>query len=91
MRPRRILAIILLALIAIYAGDWLGARLGLFHGGTYGAVRVKKTLAVLQKNEKNEFYFLPTEDVPCVNSMFPHFGVQPCWYLMRHPVQQVQM
>ncbi len=89
---KRALGIFVAAAIVIYAGDYLSARFGFpNHREIYGTVMVKRNYAVLQKNKKEEYYFLPPEAQTCVNSLFPHFGVPPCWYLRRHPVQEVKM
>jgi len=41
------------------------------------------------KNGKTEYTFDPPVPQECVNSLFPHFGDPPCWYLSRHKRQQV--
>jgi hypothetical protein len=89
---KRALGLCVLLLLFIYAADFLSARFGFpNHRAIYGSVVVDKTYAVTQKNQKQEFYFLPPETQTCVNSLFPHFGAPPCWYLKRHQSQQVQM
>src|SRR6478752_4843343 len=53
----------------------------------YGSVVVSHYYAVLQKSGKTQFIFdLPAPET-CVNALFPHSGMQPCWYLSRHPEQ----
>jgi hypothetical protein len=92
VRIKRAFGIVLLALILFYIGDDLSARLGLpGHRPTFGTVRVRRQIDVPQKNKKTEFYFEPPEDQACVNALFPHFGVQPCWYLNRHKNIKVNM
>jgi len=89
---KRTLGAVLLALTVFYIGDYASARFGFpGHRPTFGTVQVRRTLAVPQKNKKTEFYFNPPEDQACVNALFPHFGVQPCWYLKRHATVQVDM
>jgi hypothetical protein len=51
----------------------------------YGSVVVSHYYAVLQKNGKTEFIFDPPQPETCVHALFPHSGMQPCWYLRRHP------
>jgi hypothetical protein len=53
----------------------------------YGSVTVNHYYAVLQKNGKTNFIFDPPGPQTCVNSLFPHAGFLPCWYLSRHPDQ----
>ena len=57
----------------------------------YGAVTVNHYYAVLQKNGKTQFIFDPPQGVACVNSLFPHAGALPCWYLSRHPEQRTNI
>jgi hypothetical protein len=57
----------------------------------YGSVIVRRTYAVLQKNGKIQFIFDPPAPESCVNSLFPHSGMQPCWYLRRHPEQRTNI
>lgn len=57
----------------------------------YGSVVVNHYYAVLQKNGKTQFIFDPPSPETCVNSLFPHSGMQPCWYLRRHPEQRTNI
>ena len=74
-----------------------GADLGLFrvrvaaNRNPYGSVVVRRTYAVLQKNGKTQFIFDPPAPENCVNALFPHSGMQPCWYLRRHPEQRTNI
>jgi hypothetical protein len=57
----------------------------------YGSVVVSHYYAVLQKNGKTEYIFDPPQPESCVHAMFPHAGMQPCWYLSRHPDQRTNI
>jgi len=57
----------------------------------YGAVTVNHYTAVLQKNGKTTLTFDPPTPWTCVNSLFPHQGWLPCWYLSRHPDQRTDI
>lgn len=57
----------------------------------YGSVTVEHYYAVLQKNGKTTFTFEPPQPWTCVNSLFPHAGFLPCWYLSRHPEQRTDI
>jgi hypothetical protein len=57
----------------------------------YGSVVVRRTYAVLQKNGKTQFILDPPAPESCVNSLFPHSDMQPCWYLRRHPEQRTNI
>lgn len=89
---KRAVRLALVAVIVLYAADYASARFGFpGHRATFGYVEVRRQYAVRQKNKKLEYYFDPPEDQPCVNALFPHFGVKPCWYLNRHKTIQVNM
>jgi hypothetical protein len=57
----------------------------------YGSVVVRRYYAVAQKSGKTEFIFDPPQPWTCVNSLFPHAGYPPCWYLTRHPEQRTDI
>jgi hypothetical protein len=57
----------------------------------YGSVVVSHYYAVLQKNGKTQFIFDPPAPQTCVHALFPHSGMQPCWYLSRHPAQRTNI
>jgi hypothetical protein len=57
----------------------------------YGSVVVTRYYAVLQKSGKTEFIFDPPEPENCVNALFPHAGMRPCWYLSRYPEQRTNI
>jgi hypothetical protein len=57
----------------------------------YGSVVVSHYYAVLQKNGKTQFIFDPPAPETCVHALFPHSGMQPCWYLSRHPEQRTNI
>jgi len=57
----------------------------------YGSVTVDHYYAVLQKNGKTQFIFDPPGPETCVNTLFPHEGMLPCWYLRRHPERRTDI
>ncbi len=61
------------------------------HGNAYGSVVVNHYTAVLQKNGKTTMTFDPPQAWTCVNSLFPHGGYLPCWYLSKHPDQRTDI
>jgi hypothetical protein len=40
---------------------------------------------VPRKDKKEEYLFDDPHDQTCVNALFPHQQMPPCWYLRRHP------
>ena len=61
------------------------------HHEPYGSVIVSHYYAVPQKNGKTQFIFDPPTPQTCVNALYPHAGMQPCWYLRRHPEQRTNI
>jgi hypothetical protein len=83
------LAIALVALLVIwYVGDYLSLKI---RRAPLSTVQFSKFYAVPQKDGKTEYEAGEPETRTCVNSMFPHFGYSPCWYLKRHRNQQVNL
>jgi hypothetical protein len=94
-RLKRIAAFGLLGAVAAallaYSGDFAVFRYRAAKGNGYGAVTVNHYTAVLQKNGKTTLTFDPPTPWTCVNSLFPHQGWLPCWYLSRHPDQRTDI
>jgi len=93
---RRILGTALLGLVGA-GGLAFGLDYAIFrirvatNHNAYGSVVVRHYYAVLEKNGKTTFLFDPPQDWPCVNTLFPHAGSMPCWYLKRHPEQRTDI
>lgn len=83
---KRVLVIALLLLAVVYAIDYFMAR-----GRPLGAVQVQPYYAVPQKNGHTEFILADPETDDCVQSMLPHLGYSPCWYLGRHKQKRIDM
>lgn len=89
---KRATALTVLSFCVLYAGDYLSVRFRIpANREPLGSVKVQTTLAVKQKDGKTEFYVNPPQDQVCVNSIFPHLGYPPCWYLRRKSTQLVNM
>jgi hypothetical protein len=85
---------VVLAAIALFATvylcDYLSLRLKIPAGREpLGSVQVQRSYAVTMKNKKTEFMFDPPQSQECVNSLFPHFGDSPCWYVEQHRKQRI--
>lgn len=95
-RIRRIFLSIVVFLVGITLLAFV-VDLGLFrlrvvaHRDPYGSVVVSHYYAVAQKSGKTQFIFDPPGPETCVNAVFPHSGLQPCWYLKRHPDQRTDI
>jgi len=85
-----IAVIVLLGLV--YAGDYLSLRYRIPNNRSQlGSVTVTEMYAIHEKNNKTEYQFPPAQDQTCVQSLFPHFGYSPCWYLRRHSQQRIDI
>jgi hypothetical protein len=63
-------------------------------GKASGSVHRVRLLAIPDKGNRTEYEvdaLQPEEDVPCANSIFPHGGERPCWYVMRHAKDPIPM
>lgn len=47
--------------------------------------------AVPRKDQKTEFISSDPKQETCVNSLFPHSGAKPCWYLTRHRDRRIDL
>ena len=56
-----------------------------------GTVNVRPYYAVPRKDHKEEYMFDEPFDESCVNSLFPHGGSSPCWYLSRHKEKRIDL
>ena len=90
---KRILLVAILVVAALYVGDYLLLRYRIWRNHSpYGTVRVEILYAISQKStpgtNKTEYQSGGFQNQTCVNSLFPHFGYTPCWYLTRHTVKR---
>lgn len=91
-RLPRILTIVVLSAVLLYAGDYVSARYGIpNHRPTFGTVRVHPYYAVPLKGGKTEIIVLDPQNQTCVNALFPHLGAKPCWYVARHTRERIDM
>jgi len=88
----RTLLFLALTLVAAYAVDYGVLRYKIATNRTpFGTVTVQAYDAVPQKDHKTEFLLEDPQDETCVNSLFPHMGDSPCWYLSRHAEKRIDM
>jgi hypothetical protein len=86
-------ALILIMLAAsVYAGDYASVRIPIPRNrAAFGTVTVRPYYAVGLKSGKSDLYFLDPQKQTCVNSLFPHMGFSPCWYLRKHTHPRISM
>ena len=80
---RAAVAVLVLAVLFAYIGDWLLAH-----------VRPREEaltfyVATTLKNGKVEVYYDQPQTELCVRTLFPQLGRRPCWYARRQPIHRV--
>jgi hypothetical protein len=83
---KRILVVAILGLCLLYGGDYLAGR-----SAPLGTVTVDRYYAIPQKDGKTEFVTAGRESQACVQSLLPHSGHAPCWYVNRHRQKRINM
>jgi len=85
-----IASLTLLGIVLLYGADDLSVRFRIPAScQPFGTVTVQRYDAISEKNNKTEFVYEDPVTEPCVNSLFPHMGYAPCWYLKRHSEQRI--
>jgi hypothetical protein len=56
-----------------------------------GTVTVRPYYAVPRNDKREEFMFDDPRDETCVNAIFPHQQMSPCWYLRKHPEKRISL
>jgi hypothetical protein len=85
-RTRRVLLSLAVFVIAVYLADYLAAR-----SNPRDSVLVQPYYAVHRKDKRMSFDFdVPVESQSCVQSLAPHLGCPPCWYLKRHTTRRIE-
>ena len=93
---KKVLGISTLGIVALaaltYAADYAVLRVRIARNLTpYGTETVRQYYAISEKNERTEYVYGSTQEQPCVNSLFGHQGLSTCWYLRRHPDQEIHI
>jgi len=87
MKRKLIMVVVVLAIL--YLGDFLSLRFRIPSRDTFGSITVHTYYVVKLKNGKTEYDYAGDHDVSCTNSLFPQFGVRPCWYARRRTEEQI--
>jgi hypothetical protein len=80
--------VLLASFVLTYLSD---SAIFLFRGSPLSKVTVNQFQSVPLKGTKIEYDYLGSSDVPCAQSLFPHAGQSPCWYLRRNPNQNTSL
>ena len=88
----RAIGVCALAALVVYLIDFCVLRFrAATHRNAYSSVEVRPYYAVPRKDHRTEFMFDDPRQEPCVNSLFPHEGDSPCWYLRRNKDRRIDM
>lgn len=93
---QRALLVVFVLFALTYGSDYLQIRYRIWRDrNPYGIVTIQILYAISEKGapgtNKTEYISGGAQDVPCVNSIFPHFGYSPCWYLKRKPERRISI
>ena len=95
LRRALLVALAIIAIAYILDFSWYHLRLNLPSlGAAASSMHRTRIIAIPGKNNRVEYEIdslQPEEDVPCTNTLFPHSGHAPCWYLARHLNDPIQM
>jgi hypothetical protein len=87
---RRVLWLTVVALSALYVGDYLALQYRMVRGGPAAAT---ETVTILYgtplKNGQVSIFWDQPQSETCARSIFPHLGYPPCWYAKRHPTRLI--
>ncbi len=87
---QRIVVATLAFAIFLYGADYLVLKIKASHDGgasAFGTVSVE--YGTPMKDGRVEIFTDQTQTVTCVNSMFPHMGYNPCWYVRKNQMQLI--
>jgi len=83
---------ILFALITLLAATYLADIAVLkFRKDPTGTVTVHPYTAVPRNDKREELIFDDPRAETCVNSLFPHQQMSPCWYLRKYPERRTSL
>ena len=82
------LIVLATATILVYAGDGLSLH---YRGSPQEDVRVDSMYAMKNRWNEVEYSVGSTGSQRCVESLFPHNGQTPCWYLRGHAMHYIHI
>jgi hypothetical protein len=86
---------ILVVVVVAFVLDYLVLRAKILIpklGAATGTVKMTRLYAIPQKNGRVEYELdanQPEVMMPCVHSLFPHMGNNPCWYLQQNATKPI--
>lgn len=86
---KRTVVIALVLAGVLYLADFLSVRFRIPARDSLGTVTMHTYYVVRLKNGRTEYDYTGDRPASCSNSVFPQFGVRPCWYASRHTDEQI--
>jgi hypothetical protein len=87
---RRVLLPTILALGALYLGDYVALHYRIARSGPAAALETVTVLYGTQlKNGQVKIFWDQPQTETCTRSIFPHLGNPPCWYAKRHATKLI--
>ena len=92
---KRTVAGIVVVMVAAFIVDYVVLRAKIMFpklGAATGTVQMTRLYAIAQKNGRVEYELdanQPEVTAPCVHSLFPHMGNNPCWYLQQNATKPI--
>jgi hypothetical protein len=91
-RVKRLVLVVIASIVLVYLADYLAVRIPIPKSrAAYATVTVRPYYDVALKSGKSDLYILDPQQQTCVNSIFPHMGFTPCWYLRKHTHPRIAM
>jgi hypothetical protein len=87
----RALFVLVVAVCVLWTGDYVSLRFRIPARDQFSSVTVRPYYAVPLNNGGTEFMFQDARPESCVQSLFPHWGAPPCWYLRRHTEHRINV
>jgi hypothetical protein len=89
---KRFLATAALLVFVLYASDYVSVKYQIpGKRQVRDIVEVQRDFTIRLKGNKVEYTRARSAQEECVESLFPHFGEAPCWYLRRYPQEHVDV
>lgn len=87
----RVAAALCLLAASLWLVDSLSLRFLIPARPAHGSFSVRTMYGVKKKNGSTEFFFDDPVQETCVNSLLPHQGHRPCWWVSRHTTRSVDL
>ena len=92
---KRFVVGVVIVVVAAFIVDYVVLRAKIMFpklGAATGTVQMTRMYAIPQKNGRVEYELdanQPEVTMPCVHSLFPHLGSNPCWYLRQNATKPI--